>query len=129
MGSTIWQEYYDVLANSSTNLLVDGFYNIGSILGVPATIESTGEIRQIDYYGDLNIGYKGYAFLEGTLRNDNDSRLSAANRSVWYPSVKGSLVLTDLVDAWKNSKTVTYAKLRASYSQVGDVNTNLARTV
>ena len=122
LGSTIWQEYYDVLANSSANLLVSGFYNISSILGVPATVESTGEIRQVDYYGDLNIGYKNFAFLEGTLRNDNDSRLSAANRSVWYPSVKGSLVLTDMIPSLKNQRTLSFAKLRASYSQVGDVN-------
>lgn len=124
LGNTIWQEYYDYLANSSSNLLVNGFYNIGSILGVPATSEGTGKIRQIAYYGDLTIGYKDFAFLEGTLRNDHDSRLSAANRSFWYPSVKGTLVLTDMIDALKNNKTLSYAKIRASESQVGDVNIN-----
>jgi len=122
LGNTIWQEYYQNIQNSSTNLLVNGFYNIGSILGVPATSQETEEIRQVDYFGDLTLGYKDFAFIEGTLRNDNDSRLAATNRSFYYPSVKGSLVLTDLVDAWKNNKTVTYAKLRGSYSQVGDVN-------
>ena len=122
LGNTIWQEYYDQISNSSQNLLVNGFYNIGSILGVPATNENTGEIRQIAYFGDLSLGYKDYAFLEATLRNDHDSRLSAANRSFFYPSVKGTLVLTDLIDALKNNKTLTYAKIRGSYSQVGDVN-------
>jgi len=122
LGSTIWQEYYDQMTNSSTNLLVNGFYNIGSILGVPATTENTGEIRQIAYFGDLTIGYKNFAFLEGSLRNDNDSRLAAANRSFFYPSIKGSLVLTDMIPALKNSKALSYAKVRASDSQVGDVN-------
>ncbi len=122
LGNTIWQEYYQNIQNSSSNLLVNGFYNIGSILGTPATSENMGEIRQIAYFGDLTIGYKDFAFLEGTLRNDNDSRLSAANRSFYYPSVKGSIVLTDMIPALKNNKGLSFAKLRASYSKVGDVN-------
>jgi TonB-linked SusC/RagA family outer membrane protein len=122
LGNTIWQEYYDDISNSSSDLLVNGFYNIGSILGVPNTAENTGEIRQIAYYGDLTIGYKDFAFLEGTLRNDHDSRLAAANRSFFYPSVKGSLILTDMIPALKDNNTLSFAKLRGSYSQVGDVN-------
>lgn len=124
LGNTIWQEYLQQIANSSTNLLVNGFYNIGSILGVPATSQTIGKIRQIDYYGDLNIGYKDFIFLEGTLRNDNDSRLSAVNRSFWYPSVKGSLVLSNIIDGLKNNRTISYLKLRASDSKVGEVNIN-----
>jgi len=122
LGNTIWQEYYDQISNSSNNLLVNGFYNIGSILGVPATGENTGKIRQIAYFGDLTIGYKNFAFLEGSLRNDHDSRLAAANRSFFYPSVKGSLILTDMLPALKNNKVLSFWKLRASESQVGDVN-------
>ena len=122
LGNTIWQEYANETENSSTNLLVSNFYNIGSILGTPETSQTTYEIRQIAYFADATIGYKDFAFLEGSLRNDHDSRLSAANRSFWYPSVKGSLVLTDAIDALKDNKTLSFLKLRGSYSQVGDVN-------
>jgi len=122
LGNTIWQEYYDIVANSSANLLVSGFYNVGSILGVPATAETSGKIRQIAYFGDLDLGYKDFAFVEATLRNDHDSRLASANRSFFYPSVKGSLLLTSLIDGLKNNKTLSYFKVRASYSKVGDVN-------
>jgi TonB-linked SusC/RagA family outer membrane protein len=122
LGNTIWQEYYNNIQNSSTNLLVNNFYGIGSILGVPNTSQDIEKIRQIGYFGDLSIGYKDWAFIEGTLRNDHDSRLAAANRSFWYPSVKGSLVFTDAIDALKNNKILSYGKVRASYSSVGDVN-------
>ncbi|RYE22884.1 MAG: TonB-dependent receptor, partial [Sphingobacteriaceae bacterium] len=67
-------------------------------------------------------GYKDYAFLDATLRNDHDSRLGAANRSFFYPSVKGSFVFTQAIDALKNNKILSYGKVRATYSQVGDVN-------
>ncbi|MDB5025168.1 MAG: hypothetical protein JWP78_2923 [Mucilaginibacter sp.] len=122
LGSTVWQEDYRQLSNSSTQLLVDGFYNIGSILGVPTTGQVNGTIRQIAWLGDLTISYKDFAFLEASDRNDHDSRLSAANRSFFYPSVKGSVVLSDAIPALKDNKYLSYAKIRASYSKVGDVN-------
>lgn len=122
LGNTIWQENYKIVSNSSSNLLVDGFYNIGSILGVPTTATTEGKIRQIAYFSALNLGYKDFAFLEATIRNDHDSRLSAANRSFFYPSVKGSLILTQAIDALKGSKILSFAKLRGGYSQVGAVN-------
>ena len=129
LGNTIWQEYLHQISNSSTNLLVDNFYNIGSILGTPTTADITEKIRQIAYFGDLTIGYHDYAFLEGTIRNDHDSRLPASDRSFWYPSVKGSFVFTDAIPALKGNHIISYGKLRASYSQVGDVNVNPYSTV
>lgn len=122
LGNSIWQAYLNQQQNNSTNLLVDNFYNIGSILGTPATSQFTQKIRQIGYFGDLNIGYKDFAFIEATLRNDHDSRLSSGIRSFWYPSVKGSVVFTDAIPALKNNKVINYGKIRASYSQVGAVN-------
>ena len=122
IGNTIWQEKVAKLANSSTNLAVEGFYNVGTIAGVPTTSETSGLIRQTAYFGALNLGFKDFVFLEGTLRNENDSRLPAASRSFWYPSIKGSLILTQAIDALHDNKIITYAKFRASYSKVGDVN-------
>ncbi|HEY4326516.1 MAG TPA: SusC/RagA family TonB-linked outer membrane protein [Mucilaginibacter sp.] len=122
LGSSIWEEHYNQISNSSTQLLIDKFYNIGSILGVPSTGQVQGTIHQIAWLGSANISYKDYVFLEVSDRNDQDSRLSAANRSFWYPSAKLSFLLTDAIQALKNNKILSYAKLRASLSKVGDVN-------
>ena len=124
LGNSIWQEYANYVANSSSNLLIKNFYNIGSILGQPAASQGDFKIRQVDYFADLSLAYNDYLFLDGTLRNDHDSRLSNANRSFYYPSVKGSYLFTQGIDALKNNKILSYGKLRASYSQVGDVNVN-----
>lgn len=123
LGNSIWQEYYQQISNSSTNLLLKDFYNIDSILGTPTTAQSEGKIRQIGYFASLNIGYHDFAFLELTGRNDHDSRLSATNRSFFYPSAKGSFIFTDAIPALRQS-FLSYGKLRASISQVGEVNTN-----
>jgi len=122
LGNTIWQEYLQQISNSSNNLFIKDFYNIQYISGIPTTAQSSEKIRQISYFGDLTINYKDIASLEGTLRNEHDSRLSAANRSIYYPSVNGSVVLTNALPFLKDNKVLNYLKLRATYSQVGDVN-------
>ena len=129
VGNSIWEEYYKNIQNSSTNLLVDNFYGIGSILGTPNTSLDIEQIRQIAFFSDLSLGYKDWAFVDATIRNDHDSRLAAADRSFYYPSVKGSFIFTDAIPALKGNKTLSYGKLRASYSQVGDVNTVAYSTV
>ena len=73
-------------------------------------------------YGTLGINYDGWAFLDATFRNDWSSALSKKNRSFFYPSVSVSWVISDMVN--KIGKTmpewVTYAKVRASFAQVGN---------
>jgi hypothetical protein len=70
----------------------------------------------------LNIGYKDYLFLEGTLRNDNDSRLPKVNRSFWYPSGKISFIPTEAISFLKGSKVLNYAKFYLSLSRVGNIS-------
>lgn len=73
-------------------------------------------------YGTLGINYDGWAFLDATFRNDCSSALSKKNRSFFYPSVSVSWVISDMVN--KIGKTMpewfTYAKVRASFAQVGN---------
>lgn len=73
-------------------------------------------------YGTLGINYDGWAFLDATFHNDWSSALSKKNRSFFYPSVSVSWVISDMVN--KIGKTMpewfTYAKVRASFAQVGN---------
>jgi TonB-linked SusC/RagA family outer membrane protein len=124
VGNTIWEEYLNQTYNASSNLFIKNFYNINYISGVPTASQITEKIRQISYFGDLSVGYKDFAFLEGTLRNEHDSRLNDANRSIWYPSVNGSVVLSQAISALKNNPVLSYLKVRATWAEVGDVNVN-----
>jgi TonB-linked SusC/RagA family outer membrane protein len=122
VGNSIWQEYLNYVQNGTNNLLVKDFYNVSYLLGVPSATQGSAKIRQVAYFADLNLNWKEYLFLEATIRNDHDSRLSAANRSIYYPSVKGSFLFTQAIEALRNNHILSYGKLRAGYSQVGDVN-------
>ncbi|WP_417875395.1 SusC/RagA family TonB-linked outer membrane protein [Winogradskyella sediminis] len=74
------------------------------------------EVRS--FYGFANVSYKDYAFLDVTGRQDWSSTLKQGNNGYFYPSFTGALVLTKAITSLK-SKTVPYAKLRASYAEVG----------
>lgn len=122
LGNTIWQQRYKYITASSANLLIPDYYNVNAIGGAPNAGQAENLIRQIGLYGALNIGYKGYAFLEITGRNDWDSRLSKQKRSFFYPSAKASFIFTDAISALKDNKVINYGKLRAAFSQVGQVS-------
>lgn len=124
LGNSTYTKYASFLSTGSNNLLIDNFYNIAYRTGEP--LASTGKLRQnlTGVFGDLNIGYKDWAFLELTGRNDWSSLLASANRSFFYPSAKVVVVLTDAIPALKQNNILSYAKVRGSISKVGQVDIN-----
>ena len=107
---------------SANGLVVPELYNVGNGVGTPGAAESNFKARQIGAYGDLRIGYKNFLFLHGTSRNDWVSILPPENRSFFYPSVDLSFVASDAINALKESQTISFLKLRAGWSKVGQVN-------
>jgi len=122
LGNTVWQQHLKILFDGSNNLLLKDFYNINTIGGLVNAAEGEATIRQIAYYGDFNVSYKGYLTFDATLRNEHDSRLSAAERSFWYPSGKLSFVPTDALSFLKNNKVINFWKIYGSVSRVGEIN-------
>ena len=79
------------------------------------------------FYGRGSVNWKDIAVVDFSVRNDISSTLPQASNSYWYPSVGGSLILTSFVNP--ALPFVSFAKLRASWAQVGtdvgayDINT------
>lgn len=69
------------------------------------------------FIGTLNANYKGYLFLEGTLRRDRTSTLHPDNNSFVYPSVNSSFVISE---AFQLPSFINYSKVRASWGIVGN---------
>ncbi|WP_337042975.1 SusC/RagA family TonB-linked outer membrane protein [Emticicia sp. 17c] len=93
-----------------------GFYNIAASKDRPAVSNNLFERQVNSLYGSVSLGYDNIYFLEGTVRNDWSSTLPVAHNSYIYPSVGGSIVISELLP--KNS-VLSFAKIRASYAQVG----------
>jgi TonB-linked SusC/RagA family outer membrane protein len=68
-------------------------------------------------YGFASLIYRDYAFLDVTARNDWSSTLPEDNRSFFYPSVSGSLLLTEAFDI--GGSTLSSARVRASFAESG----------
>jgi TonB-linked SusC/RagA family outer membrane protein len=69
-------------------------------------------------YGTAEFGYNGLLFLNFTGRNDWFSVLNPDYNSKFYPSISGSFILSELI---KNVSWLSYAKLRASWAEVGSI--------
>ena len=67
-------------------------------------------------YGSLDLAWKRRFYLTGTVRNDWFSTLSAANRSILYPSISGAFVFADY---GTKMPWLSFGKIRAGYSEVG----------
>jgi TonB-linked SusC/RagA family outer membrane protein len=103
-----------------SNVLVQDFYSRGSYTLANGRLLSPDyslSERQVNsVYGQAEASYRELLFLTGTLRNDWFSTLAAANRSILYPSLSASFVLSDAVTL---PEWVTFGKLRAAYAEVG----------
>jgi TonB-linked SusC/RagA family outer membrane protein len=121
-GTQITQNEAKYVNMTANGLVVPDLYNVSNGVGTPVINESNYLTRQIGVYGDLRIGYKGYLYLHGTGRNDWVSTLAPNNRSFFYPSVDLSFIASDAIQTLKESNTISYLKLRAGWSKVGQVN-------
>jgi TonB-linked SusC/RagA family outer membrane protein len=84
----------------------------------PSKSESKGWSRSVGFFGQVNWDYKALVFLGATGRYDIVSTMPSANRGFFYPSFSASFVPTSL-DVFSNSKWLSFAKIRASYAEVG----------
>ncbi|KAA9037240.1 SusC/RagA family TonB-linked outer membrane protein [Ginsengibacter hankyongi] len=68
-------------------------------------------------YSSGEVSWNRTLYLNGTVRNDWFSTLSAANRSILYPSVSGAYVFSETL---KNSMPwLSFGKIRMGYAEVG----------
>lgn len=114
-GGNQQRSVYNALNSTGSNFTIPYFYSTTNLstLSVLPTNNRTG-INSV--FGSADFGFRNYAFLTVTGRQDWFSTLSPQHNSLFYPSVGGSFVLTD---AFKLPAAISFAKLRASFAQVG----------
>jgi TonB-linked SusC/RagA family outer membrane protein len=81
---------------------------------VPISGLSERELQSV--YGSANFSFKDAINLEVTARNDWSSTLPAPH-SYFYPSVGANAILSDLISM---PTVISFAKIRASYTRVGN---------
>lgn len=94
-----------------------GWANISNA-NIFTTDESQDQKRNVGFFGNLSLDYKGLVYLNGTLRKDYVSSMPRDNNTFWYPSVSLGIVVSEL-EALRNTEWLSFAKIRGSYAQVG----------
>ena len=98
-------------------LLVPDLQSLSNSNTIPVVTERDGAKKVNSIFGSLTVGYKDIVFMDATARNDWSSTLPAANNSYFYPSIGGSLLLSEL---FPKNDVLSFLKLRGSWAQVGN---------
>ena len=85
------------------------------------TINNPSQYSFLSYFGRVNYTLKDKYFFQGTARVDGSSRFGRNNRYGFFPSVSAGWVLSD-EDFLKDSETVSFMKLRASWGKTGNAS-------
>lgn len=75
--------------------------------------------RALGIFGEVGFGFRDYLYGSFTLRRDELSTLPPANRAFYYPSASMSFIFSDAISYLKNSKVLSFGKLRASIAKTG----------
>ena len=107
-------------SGSLPNLELPDLYNLSNLqTGSTANVSNYRSNQQINsFYGYGQFSYKDMFFLDFTGRNDWSSILPTANNSFFYPSITGSVLLSDVFEGLKE-KNFDLLKVRGGWSQVG----------
>ena len=95
---------------------VFAFQNFNANAAVNFTQNSL-EIRGSSIFASATVGFNDKIYVDLTARNDWSSTLPEENNSFFYPSIGVTGVLSELLDL---GEKVSFAKVRASYAEVGN---------
>lgn len=108
------ETYLGTTANTRNGLTDLNHFHLSYSADPARSSESTTDFLKTAFFATASLSYQNWAYLEGTIRQETTSTLNG--QSFWYPSLNGSVILSDLVSmpSW-----VDYAKARVSYGVVG----------
>ena len=123
-GGNTWRSEFQRNAQFSSLFVVPDFYSIknGTSFGTNDADYEPYQFRRFrinSLYGWAEFGYDDMFYLNFTGRQDWFSVLNPNNNSVFYPSVSGSFIFSELM---KNQNWLNFGKLRASWAEVGSAN-------
>lgn len=105
----------------TTSLAQPGIFRLSNAASPIEVFEFESNKRINSFYGIVKFGYQNFLYLDITGRNDWSSALatpfSIDNTSFFYPSASTSFILSEVIDL---PKVISFAKLRASWAQVGN---------
>lgn len=101
----------------ASQLAVAGVYTLNNSRVPLISNNYDTKLKTYSLFSSAQIGFRHYAYLNLTARNDWSSSLPAKNQSYFYPSVNGSFILSQALHITNDQ--VNFIKLRGGWSKVG----------
>ncbi|MFN8322507.1 MAG: SusC/RagA family TonB-linked outer membrane protein [Chitinophagales bacterium] len=117
IGNNIFAKSLRTTSAATAGLNIEGLYTLGNSQDRPIISNTLLQRRLVGLFGEVNLDYKKYVFLNFSFRNDWSSTLPKGKNSYFYPSVNAAFVLTELVKI--DPKILSYLKIRAGFAQAG----------
>lgn len=119
VGLNVNQRSTSTLYSSVTALDIPGFYNLSNSSSTPVVNQSNSLRRLIGTFVQGTFDYKGYMYLNLSVRRDVSSTLPTDNNSFTYPSANVSFIFSEFLpkDA---QKTLSFGKIRLGYGLTGN---------
>lgn len=109
-------DYGTMSANTTDGLIMDGYFNLAASNGYVSALNEEQHYKTRSIFATATLGFDDTYFLDGSIRNDWDSRLPVTNNSYLYGGLSASVMLNQFL---KNAPWLNYWKIRASLAQVG----------
>lgn len=117
-GFNVRNSTYENNYQKAPRLAIPDLYTLTNSRDALISSNDYSKLRAYSSFASAQLGYRGYAYLNITARNDWSSTLPRSNRSYFYPSVSASLVLSEAFK-WKN-EVLDFLKIRGGWSEVGN---------
>ena len=109
-------DYKYIYGETNNGLIMDGYFNLAASSGAPSVINYEQHYKTRSIFGTATLGFDDTYFLDGSIRNDWDSRLPIKNNNFLYGGLSASVMLNQLI---KDVDWLNYWKIRGSFAQVG----------
>lgn len=116
-GGNIRSWSYQRNNQKAPRLAVPDVYTLANSRDVLISSGTESSLKTYSIFSSAQLGFRNYAFLNFTTRNDWSSTLPIDHLSYFYPSVNASFILSDALKI--QSDFLSYVKLRGGWSKVG----------
>ncbi len=114
LGATSRRTELDRQGVTSQNQLVFGTFRHFNFSN-QSPIQFYSEQNIVGLFAQAELDYNGYLFVTVAGRNDWVSNFTKNNRTLFYPSISTSLILSELMPEITSQKGLNLLKLRAGY--------------
>jgi TonB-linked SusC/RagA family outer membrane protein len=118
IGFNINDRYSNNLSTFIRDLDIPGYFGITNSSQPATSSRQESHRRLIGLYGQAEVGFRDYLFLNVLARNDWSSTLPADDNTFFYPGANVSFVFTEAMDL--NSNALSFGRVRVGYGKTGN---------